>query len=236
VNGRDWRWRRHGRRRRRNERRRFRQLDRFRRGRRRHVRRWRRSHAPGRSDGRRFEQLRRVGNVQIPEIDGDVFVSFSGAAARHILNAPELPERTHIVDVRVVAVRRPLQFGIGGRGAGCLDGRGHREEIAGHLIVVGNLAAANLDPDIVATPGGNHREAFARKLGQPCQFLLDGAKFVEGTQSVGRQQLRHDAVDGFERQAAAGQLNLSGGGDDVGFVARVHDQRFAVHADNCLKQ
>ena len=166
----------------------------------------------------------------------------SVAPAPHILQASGVSQRSHIVDVRVVAVRGPLQLGhvrlgkIGRCGAGRLDGRGRREEVVGHLVVVGNLAAANLDPDIVAAPGGNHREALARKLGQPCQFLLDGAKFVEGAQGVGRQQLRHDAVDGFEGQSAAGQLNLSGGSDDVGLVACVHHQRFAVHADNCLKQ
>ena len=111
-----------------------------------------------------------------------------------------------------------------------------REELVGHAIVFGNPAAPDLGPDIVAAARGDDGEVLAGELGHRRQLVLDGAELLERVLQLGRQQLRDDAVDRFERQAAARQIHLAGGRDDVRLVAGVHDERFAVDADNRLKQ
>ena len=68
------------------------------------------------------------------------------------------------------------------------------------------------------------------------QLVLHGAELVERVLQLDRQQLGDDAVDRFERQAATRKIHLAGRRDDVRLVAGVHDQRFAVDADNRLKQ
>ena len=66
--------------------------------------------------------------------------------------------------------------------------------------------------------------------------MLHGAELVERTLQFHGQQLADDAVDRFEREAAARELDLTRGRHDVRLVAGVHDERFAIDTDNRLKQ
>ena len=68
------------------------------------------------------------------------------------------------------------------------------------------------------------------------ELVLNRAELVECVENIRRQQLRDDAVDGLERQPLAGELDLPRRRHDVRLVARVHDEGFAVDADNRLEQ
>ncbi len=98
------------------------------------------------------------------------------------------------------------------------------------------MTPANLDPDVVAAPGGDNRELLSGKLSRSGQLVLDGAELVERLLQLDGQKLRDDAVHGFEREPFAGQLHLAGRRHHVRFVAGMHHQRFPVDADDGLEQ
>src|SRR5207302_4211423 len=68
------------------------------------------------------------------------------------------------------------------------------------------------------------------------ELVLNGAELVDRIEHILWQQLRDDAVDGVERQALARELDLARRRDHVRLVARVHDEGFAVDADNRLEE
>jgi hypothetical protein len=108
-----------------------------------------------------------------------------------------------------------------------------RQEI---VLVIRQLAPANLRPHIVAPSSGDDRELLARELLLRRQRVLDGAELVERRLELGRQELSDDAADGVERQPPACQLHLPRRRHDVRLVAGMHDQRFAVDVDDRLEQ
>ena len=115
-------------------------------------------------------------------------------------------------------------------------GLGRTEHLFGYPVVVFDLAPPDLGPHVVAAARHDHREPLTWKLGEPRQVVLGRAKFVKRVLEFHGQQLRHDAVDGFEREAAAREVHLPGRRHDVRLVAGVHDERFAIDADNRLEQ
>ena len=111
-----------------------------------------------------------------------------------------------------------------------------REELVGNAIVLRDSAAPDLDPDVIAAARGHDGEMLARELRHRRQFVLHGAELIEHVRQFRRQQLRHHPIDGFERKAAAREVDLFSRRHDVRLVAGVHHQRFAVNSDDRLKQ
>ena len=96
-----------------------------------------------------------------------------------------------------------------------LDGRRdcrrrRHEELVGDAIVFRDPPAPDLGPDVVAAARGDDREVLAWELRHRRQLVLHRAELVERVLQLDRQQLGDDAVDRFERQAAARQVDLSG--------------------------
>jgi len=114
--------------------------------------------------------------------------------------------------------------------------RSGTEHLFGDAVVVGEPAPADLGPHVVAAARHDHRELLPRKLGEARQVVLHGTKFVERALEFHGQQLRHDAADRFERQAAARELDLPGWRDDIGLVAGVQDERLTIDMHNRLEQ
>jgi hypothetical protein len=194
---------------------------------------------------RTLKQLRRVGDRQIFEVNRNLGVLVSRVTGASLVMESRLAERSHVGDVRRVGHERLLDAinvwaklvtnvllkrGDDEHGRVRFGSRRRREELVRHAIVVRNSPAANLDPHIISPASRNDGEALAGELRLRRELLLNGAELFEGSQGVGRQQLRHDAVDGLERQPPAGQLDLPGRSDHIGFVAGVHHQRLAVDA------
>ena len=166
-----------------------------------------------RRDGRRLvlEQLRGLRNFESPNVDRNV--AGVGLAAPRLLGTARMAQRAHIVDVRVVDAG-----GCPGTLVGGGSGRGRRVRRRIRPAPGRRRApcAPDLGPHVVAAASGDDREVLARKLRHRRQFVLDGAELVERALGFGRQQLRHDAVDRLERQAAAGQIDLPVGATTYG--------------------
>jgi hypothetical protein len=141
--------------------------------------------------------------------------------------------------LRVVRQRQPLvaksSNDIVGEGLVPM-GRRRPEHLFGYPVVIGDLAPADLGPHIVATARHDHRELLSWKLGEPRQVVLGRAKFVKRVLEFHGQQLRDDAVDSLERQAAVRKLDLPGWRDDIRLVAGMQDERLAIDVDNRLEQ
>jgi hypothetical protein len=118
----------------------------------------------------------------------------------------------------------------------CLLREHLQTERQGIVLILRQLAPANLRPHIIAPSSGDDRELLARELRLRRQGVLDGAELVERSLELGGQKLSDDAADGVERQTAACQLHLPRRRHDVRLVAGMHDQRFAVDVDDRLKQ
>ena len=114
-------------------------------------------------------------------------------------------------------------------------GRG-RKQLLGHGVVVLHTMPSDLGPQIVPAARGHDREVLARKFRHRRQLVLNRAEFGERLLHLGRQHLVDDAADRVERQPAVGKVDLAGWRHHVRLVAGVHDQRFTVDADDCLKQ
>jgi hypothetical protein len=80
-----------------------------------------------------------------------------------------------------------------------------RQEI---VLILRQLAPANLRPHIIAPSSGDDRELLARKLLLRRQRVLDGAELVECGLELGGQELSDDAADRVEGQTPACQLHL----------------------------
>jgi hypothetical protein len=114
--------------------------------------------------------------------------------------------------------------------------RSGAEHLFWDAVVVGDLAPADLGPHIVATARHHDGEQFSWKLGEARQVVLRCSKFIECVLELDRQQLRHDAADSVERQAATRELDLPGRRDDIGLVAGVQDEGLAIDMHNRLEQ
>ena len=190
--------------------------------------------------------MHRVGQEQVVELHDLVWLlQLSGCLdPRRRLGHGRRVEAEHLDRQLVVVVHRNSGGGadrVRGRGVDVGPRRGgvhrrRRKKLVGHAVVFGNAPAADLGPDVVATARRDDREVLAGELGHRRQLVLHRAELVERVLQLNRQQLRDDAVDRFEREAAARQIHLSSGRDDVRLVAGVHDERFAIDADNRLKQ
>ncbi len=109
------------------------------------------------------------------------------------------------------------------------------------------LLVADLQPDVVAAPGGNDDErALQGRVGR--NLVLDRPEVGELGTLVGWQQLVHHGQDGLGREAPARQLDLApregptegipqlGRRHDVRLLADVHDDRVALEADDGAEQ
>ena len=77
---------------------------------------------------------------------------------------------------------------------------------------------------------------FVRQLRLCRQLVLDRAKLFERVLQFERKDLIDDANHRFEAEAAGGEIDLTCQRHNVGFLARVYDDSFAVEADHRLKQ
>ena len=113
--------------------------------------------------------------------------------------------------------------------------RGLAKQLHRHAVVF-DPPPPHFRPHIVAPTRRHDRELLARKLGERGQLVLSGAEFLERLLRFDRQQLIHDADDGIERQAARREIDLPRRRHDVGLLADVHHQGFAVELDDRLKE
>jgi hypothetical protein len=111
----------------------------------------------------------------------------------------------------------------GGSGGG-RRGRGGRDGGVGLVA-----AAADLDPDVVATTGRHAVEPIVADVVEP---LFDGTELLERDQTIGRQQLRQHAGHHLECQAVRGDVNGVRARHDVRPFSDVHHQRVAIGAND----
>lgn len=119
--------------------------------------------------------------------------------------------------------------------ARCFEGPG-AEQLHRHPILVGDPAASDFGPHIVASARRDDGEVLSWKLRHRRQLVLRRAEFVERALRFERQQLVDDAAHGVESETTCREVNLADRRHNVRLVADVHDERFAVDANDGLEE
>jgi len=116
-----------------------------------------------------------------------------------------------------------------------MNGRG-AEHFHRHPILVRDPAPSDFGPYVVAPAGRDDGEVLSWKLRHRRQLRLRRTEFFERALRFDRQQLVDDATHGVESETTCREINLAGGRHNVGLVAHVHDQSFAVDANDRLEE
>lgn len=117
----------------------------------------------------------------------------------------------------------------------CFDGRS-AEQVHRHPILILDPAPPDFGPHIVAPTGRDHGEVLSWKLRHRRQLELRRTEFVERALGFDRQQLVDDAAHGVESETTCREIDLADRRHDVRLVADMHDERFAVDADDRLEE
>ena len=110
------------------------------------------------------------------------------------------------------------------------------EHVHWHPILVRDPSPSDFGPYVVAPTGHNDGEMLAWKLRHRRQLELRRAEFVEGALRLGREQLIDDAAHGVESKTTRREIDLAGRRHNIRLVADVHDERFAVDANDRLEE